>query len=207
MNRFKRWAAGISLGVAGLFGYHASIPVTHTVETQVVGPPSPYVEATPTPSANQRINISCDDTCTDQEKKDLVQVVQKINEIESGDCFKGFLLDPKNGLDLNQTNGKTAAQTVESVTTARVSTQITYYSQKRNWWTKVIVDGFENGDGRIHANRIAHDDMSLCEKASNDAHEIAHGAPMSFSHDFQSTARRPYSLPYSINRAFEACCK
>lgn len=170
-------------------------------------PPSVKVEnlpVTPTPiPVSARINITCDSTCNPIEIDSLPEIVQKVISIQSSDCFKDYL---KN-IDPNQTNKLTVNQVIDLVTTAKVTSQITYYYQGRNWFTKNITVGFENGDGKIHANRAAWDYMNTCEKAANVAHELTHGAPMNFTHDFNNTTRRPLSVPYMVGSAITKCCK
>lgn len=208
MRKIRNWLAGAALTIAGLFGYHHTIPETSTIEikTEVVSTPTPVPTATPLgPTA--RITIGCDSTCTDAERKELPAITAKVLEVEASKCFSDYLFNSKTGIDRNQTNGLPIQGVVLLVTTAKVSTKLTYYYEGRNWFTKVIVLGYENGDGMIHANRAAWNYMSLCEKASNVAHEISHGEPLNFSHDFKNTARRPYSVPYVIGDAVAKCCK
>lgn len=152
---------------------------------------------------SSRITITCDSTCTQIESSSLPEIVEKVINTESTDCFKDYLKK----IDPNQTNKLTVNQVIDLVTNAKVNSQITYYYQGRNWFTKNITVGYENGDGKIHANRAAWDYMNTCEKAANIAHELTHGAPMNFTHDFKNTARRPSSVPYMVGSAVTKCCK
>ncbi len=206
MNKIKSWIVGALLTIGGLFGYHSTIPNTSVIEVETSVSPSPTPSGTPI-SQLQRIQIDCDETCTAEEKALLPAIVAKVEETEAGDCFRNKLLDNSTGIDQTQSNGFTAFQAYTIVVNSKVSSTLTYYYQLRNWFTKTIVVGFENGDGEIHANRAAWNEMSLCEKAENVGHEISHGDPMNFTHDFKNTSRRPRSVPYVISDAIEACCK
>lgn len=208
MNKIKNWFIAAGITASGLVGYHASIDNSSVVEVRpsVVQPVTNATIITPTISDIQRIIVRCDETCTTEEALALGSLVKKLNDIESSDCFSKYLLDPSNGLDVSQTNFLSRTDAVQLIQMALVMTKISYYSKPRNWFTKVIVVGYENGDGIIHANRLAWQNMGVCEKAANIGHEISHGPPMSFVHDFYATQRRPYSVPYEIEAAVMACC-
>ncbi|HNC40316.1 MAG TPA: hypothetical protein PK522_00880 [Nitrosomonas sp.] len=210
MRKIKHWLAAAGLAIASLFGYHHTIPETRVIEV------IPQPATTPTPIAtpiveeihpkidSKRINISCDSTCTHQEKIDLARIVAKLEAVQSSKCVTDYLKAPDTALDVKQLDGMTLDAAIQKVLTSKVSTQLTYYYEGRNWFTKTLVIGYENGDGKVHANRAAWDYMSDCEKAGNLAHEISH--QLGFHHDFERTARRPYSFPYVIGSAVEACC-
>jgi hypothetical protein len=202
MNRFKNWLISTGIVIAGLFGIHYNLPETSTIEVVTTSTPSPIVSPV---IQNKRIEISCDESCTQAEKDSLPALVAKLIDIEDGECFNEYLLDPKNGLDTEQLNGLTPVQAINVVTNAQVHTTLSYFYRPRNWFTKVIVVGEERGDDKVYANRAAWEFLPICDKISNLAHEISH--QNGFSHDFSNTSKRPYSMPYEINQAIDACCK
>jgi hypothetical protein len=177
MNRIKHWLAAAGLAIAGLFGYHATIPETSVIEVQTPPPIASTVEPVETSDPHKRIMLGCDATCSNDEKNELALIALKTIETEATKCFT----DRLQGVDPEQINGLTVEQAIHRVTTASVDTTITYYYQSMNWFTKTLVIGFENGDGFVHANRAAWDYMDICEKASNIGHEISHGEPLNFS--------------------------
>lgn len=168
----------------------------------------PEVTFSPEPNPSPqvaRIVIACDSTCTDQEKAELPKLVDLLTKTENSQCFKDYLSNGK--LDLSQAKNMTLDQVISLVTTSKVNSTLTYYYKRRNPFTGTIVVGYENGDGKIHANRAAWKNLTPCEKAANMGHEISHGKPMEFTHDYNNTARRPFSVPYMIGSAISACCK
>jgi len=65
------------------------------------------------------------------------------------------------------------------------------------FWKKRTVVGYTYGNTlRIWVNRYYFTDYTLAEVAANLAHEWCH--KIGFDHDFQRTARRPYSVPYAV---------
>ena len=178
------------------------IPVHITPENL----PLEAVQVEPIASPNQqRITINCDSTCNTKEREELPGLVNLLLTIQSSQCFNNYLRT--HNLDMGQTNNLTLQQVIDMVTTNKVQTTLTYYYQGKNWFTKNLVVGYENGDGKVHANRAAWNYMSSCEKASNLAHELTHGKPMEFTHDYRNTKRRPFSVPYVVGSAIIACCK
>lgn len=127
-------------------------------------------------------------------------IATKVSEVESSKCFHDFMINPSNKLDLKQSNGLTADEVVAKLLASHVDTSIVYY---HNFFTSAV--GYENGDGKIHANTKFWNRFSLCDKASTVGHEISH--TLGFTHDFNATSIRPYSVPYRINAAFTECCK
>lgn len=208
MQKIKHWLAGIGLAIASLFGYHSQIQPTSVIETvkpEAIASPTPSVEIISPKIDSKRVSVSCDSTCTQDEKNALNRIVDKMMAIQASNCFSNYIKEPSTMLDAGQLNMLTIDQAIKKVITSRVNTTLTYYYQSRNWFTKTLVIGYENGDGKIHANRAAWDYMSDCEKASNLGHELSH--QLGFHHDFERTARRPYSLPYVIGDAVLECCK
>jgi hypothetical protein len=92
------------------------------------------------------------------------------------------------------------------LTTDRANVQFSIYTEsfmqrlhrKLTGW---MTDGYEDNLG-THMNREFFASASLAEIAANVAHEFTHA--MDYGHDRQPTARRPYSLPYQVERIVQA---
>lgn len=164
--------------------------------------PTPVVEPIPTPDAvTHNITIKCDNTCTDKERADVPLIEARIYEIMKTDCFSDAFTDLKKRSKLVQTNNLTREQVVEMLRTKGAHMTLSYYTK-----TLSNVVGYTYpGVPVIYANRKFHNDYGICTKASNIGHEASHN--MGFDHDYEATAQRPYSVPYTINFAFGLCCK
>jgi len=73
-----------------------------------------------------------------------------------------------------------------------------YYS-----WKAVVGYTTPNID-KIFTNSKFYNVNSECRVGSNLVHEWSH--KLGFGHDFKQTKRRPYSVPYALNRIFETIC-
>lgn len=73
------------------------------------------------------------------------------------------------------------------------------------WWKRLRnnVVGYTNpGTAVIFMNRSFFSRFELWEIAANIAHEWTH--KLGFDHDFNATARRPYSVPYAVGSIVNA---
>ena len=183
--------------------YHWVMAATshHASDTPAPNPPA----VTPAPiailpepaEAGSTITLTGDDTCTPEEISRIPQIVAAIYKAILDPKFKEYFCDPANGLDLGQTNGLTAEQVVNVIRTTKVVAVLSFYYAG---FSKVI--GYRNPDENIiHCNRKYHDGYTPEQEADNDLHEITH--LMNFDHDFDLTPRRPFSVPYMANKAFE----
>jgi hypothetical protein len=148
-----------------------------------------------------RFVLQADKTYTVKEKAQLVEIEQKLGELSNSACFKAWFSEKKRK-QLVQTNGKTRAEVVKHLATATAFARVTMYYTSKN------VIGYRNkGSNLIHTNSKYHraKGFGLCSKASNLFHEVSH--VMGYTHDFERTKRRPYSVPYTISAAVNACCK
>jgi len=134
---------------------------------------------------------------TEKEKVKLNNYIPKMNETIDSECFKTFMVNR----NIHTTQNKSNAEVVKHLRTSQVEIHlITYYKR----WSKVHGYTYPNVN-KIWLNRKYHAGASLCSEASNLAHELSH--KLGYTHDFKATQRRPFSVPYSINAGFTACCK
>lgn len=162
--------------------------------------PSPNPEAVPaipTPvKPKGPVRMICDKTCTEKEKSKVADAEALINIFRSAPCALAQLKSVK----LVQTNGQTAEEVFRDIAERSAEVTVTYYRSDNG------VIGYRNkGSTTIHFNRKFHDRYGSWETASNGLHEISH--TWGYAHDFDRTARRPYSVPYQMNRLTERCQK
>ena len=134
--------------------------------------------------------------CTPPQWTFVQEAVKKTNETMASKCFQEKLAS----LPLIQTNGLTPTQVSTSLPLSAVKVDIeTYYTLKR------VLGYTLQGVDKIWVNKKYMSAWGSCELGSLLAHESSHKA--GYTHDFKATARRPNSVPYSVNTAFKFCCK
>lgn len=162
--------------------------------------PTPSVNATPsiTPVVGG-VTFKADEYSLDWEKKKITEASKKYNEVVNSDCFKSFMMKR----EMVQTQGLTNEQVINKIRSFS-GTIIVHFYYKR-FTSEVAVRYPPSKD--INFNRkFWYEATPTCEFASTLGHEGSH-ALGEFEHDFQRTDRRDFSVPYSINSAFNACCK
>jgi hypothetical protein len=169
---------------------------------------SPVAGTSPSPAQADNITFKCL-VCTTTEQKTIVEVQKRLNAIVQTKCFHDHFTDPKYRSHLVQTNGLTAEQVVTKIKTSVIKNiPISFYTEDDSG-----VYGYTYPtDPTIYLNRayrtaqaVADGDWGMCAEVSNETHESTH--KMGFDHDFDSTERRPYSVPYTANYAVDSCCK
>jgi hypothetical protein len=159
--------------------------------------PSPIAIITPTPEpVNTNIILSCDQSCTDDERASIPKLEFTVESVMDSECF----YDALTNRSMTQTNGLTREAVVKKLRNKALNLTLSYYYEDSS-----TVGYMDYRYPVIHANRKFYDKYSLCTKAGNIGHESSHF--MDFTHDFLKTPRRPYSVPYSVNYAFSKCCK
>ncbi len=123
------------------------------------------------------------------------------NELLQSQCFSDFMIKRA----LIQTGGKTPMQVVEHLKTRNLTVPVTMYYSRKN------VVGYRNvGSPIVYTNLKFHAGSTACARASNLTHEWSHvpdeTTGIGYGHDYKATRQRPYSVPYSINAAFDKCC-
>ena len=120
----------------------------------------------------------------------------KGTEVIRGECFKKFWLDRK----LIQTNGKTNQEVLDHLSSSVIPVNLIMYRTPNG------THGYTYKDTKnIWLNRRWHDNYGVCTVASNLHHEGSH--KIGYKHDSNPNLQRPFSVPYSINAGFTACCR
>jgi hypothetical protein len=152
--------------------------------------------------AEGRLSYKADKTYTAKDRADLAKAEALINEVTQTSCFRGYFENEKTRSKLVQTNGKTRRQVVDHISSAKKEFPVRMYYTSKN------VIGYRQPPSiRINTNSKYHrsKNFSVCSKASNLLHESVHG--LGYTHDFNRTARRPYSVPYTAGSALDYCVK
>ena len=109
---------------------------------------------------------------------------------------------------LEQTNGLTRPQVGDLVRDGVPGKPIGVEFYYSDWIGRNVIGYTYEGDPKVYLNTRyrVNNYWDLCAEVSNLFHETLHKPPFSFDHDFKATERRPYSVPYTGNRAIEHCC-
>lgn len=132
------------------------------------------------------------------EEKEVVVIAEKLaNDLLQSQCFENFIVNRK----LIDTEGKTPIEVVKDLKTKNLTVPVEMYSK---WYSKVV--GYRQPPKPdVFTNRKYHAGATACSRGSNLTHEWSHSA--GYGHSYSDTPTRPFSVPYSINAAFTACCK
>lgn len=166
--------------------------------TETAPEPLPTPETQPESNLG-RIDIDCDNTCTTEEKKQLIILTDLVNQVWWGKCFKDYFME-KETFYFTSMGSK---QIIDALRDGNIKTTLTYFYKRKNPFTGSVVVGFENGDGKIHANRYAWSGLNTEEKVSNIVHELTH--QKGFKHDGNSYKGNENTVPYQANEAVESC--
>ena len=132
-------------------------------------------------------------SCSVGELDFIRSATEKVNEVVAGTCFREKLM----AMPLIQTEGRSPKQVVDSLIGVEIDIEM--------YWTVKRVLGYTLPSvPKVWLNRRYMTKWNVCDTASLLAHEASH--KVGYGHDFKATARRPQSVPYSVNRAFGACC-
>lgn len=159
----------------------------------------PSVEVVITSGKKPYLTVKKCTNCSAEEWKFIQESVIKTNETVETTCFSAFMLKRK----LIQTLGRTNQEVLDSLLNADISIDTEmYYSIKK-------VLGYTLGNQPIGQfkewiNRRYMMSWNKCDLASLLGHETSH--KIGYDHDYYYSDARNYSVPYSINEAFDACC-
>lgn len=133
--------------------------------------------------------------CKDKEWKFIQEALVKTNETVNSTCFAAFMLQRK----LIQTGGLNNKEVVESLVGKNTEIDVEMY------WTVRRVLGYTiEGVNKEWINRRYMMSWNRCDLGSLLGHETAH--KKGYGHDFYYSPPRNFSVPYSINAAFDKCC-
>lgn len=132
-----------------------------------------------------------------EEESKIVKIAEELsNKILNSSCFNDFMVSR----ELRKTNGLTRSEVVLDLKSKNLSVPVTMYHRKLSG-----VAGYRKPPSdMVYTNRKYHSGASACSRGSNLLHEWSHVA--GYDHSFKPHKLRPYSVPYSINKAFESCC-
>jgi len=139
-----------------------------------------------------------DSSHTKREKRDVEAAENKVNETIWTKCFSDYVLTS----DLVQTNGLDNEGVLNTVLSGSGEFPVHMYRGP-----KYVVGYHTPGDPTIYTNRRnqIHREGWPCLKGANFLHETMH--EFGFDHDYEPTARRPFSVPYQVQHGIERCCR
>jgi len=164
------------------------------IEPAPVTTPTPAPEPSYAPKPPGNITFVASTGYGSNEAVALGRAQNVTNAMFQSKCFHDFMV----ARGLKETLGLTPEQVVDKHKTARLTVSFEMYDQE---WSKVIGYHVLGDKPIVHNNRKYFDGTTDCDHASNDSHETSH--VIGFDH---SSAKDYYSVPYSINAAFEECC-
>jgi hypothetical protein len=131
----------------------------------------------------------------------------KAQEVLTGSCFKEFIGSRK----MISTGGRSNQEVIDHILSSRVEIPVSMYFRCMSFGfrcpvpTKAVAYR-EPPSSTINLNRaVFNKSLNVCGWASTMSHEASH--ILGYEHSFKWTPERDYSVPYSINAAFTACCQ
>lgn len=191
---------------------HTQIKTLPIEPAPVVTPsPSPSPIPSPTPTAKPSAGVKFTPVAyytTTQERAIIKKAGDLTNATVRSECVQKFMRARK----LIDTDGRTPDQVMDHLLslTSEVPVQM-YYRCLRNWkcpFGTSAVAYREPPSPTIHLNQAVYwTGLPLCEWASVMAHEGYGHSAGEYGHDFNWSPSRDFSVPYSLNAAFTACCQ
>lgn len=194
---------GIYLGmlaylVAGIIG-------CSTMVKQV--PPSKMIESTSlvsTPIETKlvgSVSFIPDHKYTNPTEKAIIEKAGiKVNEVVKSHCFHDFI----SSRAMIQTKNLSSKAVADQISNLSGLVDVSMYFKR---WSSAIAYR-QPPQLKINLNRNYFTaSKNICQWASTMAHEGLGHALGNFEHSFKPTKDRDYSVPYSINAAFDHCCK
>lgn len=145
---------------------------------------------------------------TVQERAIIKKAGDLVNETMRSDCVQKFIRNRK----MIDTEGRTSDQVMDHLLslTSEVPVKM-YYRCMRNWkcpFGTSAVAYRQPPQPDINLNQAVYwSGLPLCEWASVMAHEGYGHSAGEYGHDYEWSPSREFSVPYSLNHAFTACCK
>lgn len=135
-------------------------------------------------------------TKTDDEMKvKIKQAIIKMSETMTSQCFQDFWSSRK----LQKTNGRNNSEVYSHLKTPMIIDVEMYYTSS-NVYGKTYPSQM-----KLWFNTKYYNKWDSCQMASNIGHERSH--KLGYTHDYNKTKNRPYSVPYSIGTGIKNCCK
>lgn len=171
-------------------------------------PVVPELKPAPSPVPHALIKVKFKPiNATDTEKTIINQAEKIIADTIPSKCFKDFLSNEK----LVQTNDKSPAQVYDDILSLTGEIKLHLYTRcmsfsLRCWVPTSAVAYRDPPETDIYLNRAYfHTDRNAVEWAATMTHEALGHALGNYTHDFNATARRPYSVPYKLGEGIEKC--
>lgn len=169
--------------------------------------PAPIVSPSPEPgSVTPTVFFHPIEFATMTQDALLLVAQQKMADVVAGQCFADFLL----ARPMIQTNDLANSVVLAKLRAVSIAVPVDIYHIPwyQPWGRSVM--GYRNvGERRIHIRdtSLLTPPNTLCDIASLAGHEILGHLGGGFDHDYYYSPSREFSVPYSINAAFSACCK
>lgn len=134
------------------------------------------------------------------EKAMIQKAGELVNQVVHSQCFYDYMASRK----MIQTKNLSSEQVAKQISILSGLVGVSMHFKR---WTSAVAFREPNAL-KINLNRYYFTaSTKLCSWASTMAHEALGHALGGFDHSFHQTKDRQYSVPYSINAAFDACCK
>lgn len=189
--------------IAGLFVHHYTDFRAPGQQPVAIASPSPAPSVAP---SDQGVVFSPITGGTEALQAEVLNSEAILQATITSKCFGDFMLGRAliHDTSANSTNGLSNQEVLDRIRTVGGQIPVTIYHQP--WYRPSSVMGYRNvGETLIHLRDTSLD--SLCDSASLIAHEAIGHVLGGWDHDFNRTAAREYSVPYSINAGFDACCQ
>lgn len=180
---------------------HNPIELQKSVEASPIPLEVPKPTSSPQNTTTGHVGFKCVG-CTKAQATKVASAELMANEVLQGTCFQDFMAKRP----MIWTQGKTDQQVIDQLKSTNLTVPVHYY-----WGTTIF--GKCNGTigyrqppyPDVYFNECYHQYYDACDEASNGTHEWSH--TVGYGHPFKPTNNRGYTVPYSINAAFEKCCK
>lgn len=124
----------------------------------------------------------------------------KLNEVVHSKCFNDFISNRK----MIQTNGKDSVAVAAHLKAITGVVPVKMYFRR---FTSAVAYR-QPPSQEINLNRnYFYTTLPLCQWVSTIGHESLGHSLGEYDHSFDWTPERDFSVPYSINKAIDACCK
>lgn len=178
------------------------------VPTEDVSTPTPAPTNPPLPVELGVVNVKLipTDGLKDYEITLVKKAQAKMNQVVQSQCFYDYISNRK----MIQTNGMTPKQVAEFLQNMKGDVPVAFFYKamrtRFNPFGSTVVAVRYPPSPQINFNRAYYgEDSDLCEFSGTAFHETSHSLG-DFEHEYYETPTRVYSVPYSINAAFNNCC-